>query len=139
MMSTHMKQPSILWADDDPDDIYIMRDVLRSLDSNHHVIEVYNGRQALGYLHQAKVSGDLPCLIVLDMNMPELSGRDTLVLLKQDPVLRNIPTVVFTTSNSPLDKEFCKRYGTEMHTKPLKLEGLKETMQKLLSLCDIPG
>ena len=128
--------PTILWADDDPDDIYIMRLALESLNNNHHIVEVHNGKQVLDFLIQARHFGDLPCLIVLDMNMPVLSGRDTLILLKQDPVFREIPTVVFTTSNSALDRAFCERHSTEMLTKPLTLETTKVTMQKMLSLCD---
>jgi CheY-like chemotaxis protein len=137
-MNSHTKPPTILWADDDPDDIAIMREVLQNLYCGHHVVEVYNGRQALDYLQQAQEeAGQLPCLIVLDMNMPVLSGRETLVALKQDPVFKEIPTVVFTTSKSPLDKAFCERHGTDMLTKPMTFESLKEAMKQLLSLCDV--
>jgi CheY-like chemotaxis protein len=134
----NIKPPTILWADDDSDDIAIMRDVLQFLNCNHHILEARNGREALDYLDKAKNSKDLPCLIVLDMNMPVLSGRETLVHIKQDLVLKEVPTVVFTTSSSLLDKTFCERHGTEMFTKPLTFERLKETMQKLLDLCVMP-
>ena len=136
MKNSPAKPPTILWADDDPDDIGLMREVLALLDSHHHIIEASNGREALDILLHLKVSGDMPCLIVLDMNMPVLSGRETLVLLKQDPVFKEIPTIVFTTSKSPLDRVFCTQYSTEMLTKPLTMENLKEIMQNMLQLCD---
>lgn len=135
-MNNQIKSHAILWADDDPDDIALMREVMLDVNNQHHIIEVYNGREALDYLHGAKDSDNLPCLIVLDMNMPVLSGRETLVLLKGDPVFRDIPTIVFTTSRSLLDRTFCERHNTEMLTKPLNLASLKEIILKMLSLCD---
>jgi CheY-like chemotaxis protein len=136
-MNSHTKPPTILWADDDPDDIAIMREVLQHLNCSHHVVEVYNGRQALDYLRTVKPSDNLPCLIVLDMNMPVLSGLDTLVALKQDPVFREIPAVIFTTSRNPQHRAFCERYGTEMLTKPFTVDGLMECVRKMLGLCDV--
>jgi CheY-like chemotaxis protein len=133
-----MKQPAILWADDDLDDIAIMRDVMFGIDNNHDIIEVDNGRKVLDYLHDAKQTNSFPCLIVLDMNMPILSGRDTLALIKSDPEFKNIPVVVFTTSNSNLDRLFCERYGVEMITKPVTYNSLKDTIQQLLSFCNTP-
>ena len=133
-----MKQPSILWADDDLDDIAIMRDVMLGIDNNHEIIEVDNGRKVLDYLQEAKLHNQFPCLIVLDMNMPILSGRDTLTLLKNNPDYKDIPVVVFTTSNSNLDRIFCNRYGVEMITKPVTYSTLKDTIQQLLRFCNTP-
>jgi CheY-like chemotaxis protein len=135
MVSSPENQTTILWVDDDPDDLALMHDVLNRLDSSIQIIEVHNGQQALDYLQKGKQSNFLPSLIVLDMNMPILSGRETLMLLKQDPQLHTTPTAVFTTSNSPLDKLFCERHDTLMLTKPSTTKGLAEAMQKLLSLC----
>ena len=131
-----MKQSIILWADDDPDDIALMRDVLEGMNTQHAIVEVDNGKKVLEFL-QHKPAWELPCLIVLDMNMPVLSGRETLVLLKQDPVFKNLPVVVFTTSSSPLDKVFCQQYGAEMITKPVCFTALQDIIQKLLLFCDV--
>jgi CheY-like chemotaxis protein len=137
-MNSQMNQSLILWADDDPDDIAMMRDVLESMNTHHSIVEVDNGKKVLDYL-QHKSPLQLPCLIVLDMNMPVLSGRETLVLLKQDPFLQHIPVVVFTTSNSSLDKVFCERYGAEMITKPVSYTALQDIIQKLLQFCEMPA
>jgi CheY-like chemotaxis protein len=68
--------------------------------------------------------------------MPVVNGKETLVRIKQSPAYKNIPTVVFTTSSSRLDKQFCESYGTEMITKPTTFAALKQVMEKLLHLCE---
>lgn len=133
-----MKTPNlstILWADDDPDDLDMMHEVLKDIDHNYNIVEVNNGRKALDYLHSIKHAEDLPCLVILDMNMPVLSGRETLVRLKKDPRFTSLSIVMFTTSNSPLDQTFCKQYGVEMITKPPSLNSLRKTVLQLLSHC----
>jgi CheY-like chemotaxis protein len=131
------KHHTILWADDDLDDLMVMREVLGDIDSSHEIIEVDNGRKVLDYLHRVKLSQRFPCLIVLDMNMPVLSGRETLVALKADPVLSTIPVVIFTTSSSELDRLFCRQFGVDMMTKPLTFSGMKEVVAKLFNLCAV--
>ena len=135
MKNSYMKQPAILWADDDHDDIAIMRDVMSGMDNNHEIIEVDNGRKVLDYLQKAKQENNFPCLIVLDMNMPILSGRGALAILKNHPDYKEIPVVVFTKSSSNLDRVFCNRYGVEMITKPVTYNSLKEIIERLLSFC----
>ena len=137
MKNYSVKQTTILWADDDPDELMLMREVLYELDSQYYVIEATNGREVLQYLDEAKHTGVFPCLIVLDLNMPILNGKETLAHLKQDDDLANIPIVMFTTSGSPLDKHFCEQYGTEMLTKPLTFATLKQVVQKLLHMCAV--
>lgn len=137
MKSSPIKQTTILWADDDPDELALMQEVLKELSSPHHIIEASNGKEVLQYLEQLKETGILPCLIVLDLNMPVLSGRETLVRLKQDAVFEHIPTVVFTTSENALDQRFCNSYDTEMLTKPLTYAALKQIIQKLLRMCEV--
>jgi CheY-like chemotaxis protein len=102
-----MNTIKILWADDDPDDIAMMQEVLYSLNCAITVKEVRNGQEALDYLQESKQSNTLPSLIMLDMNMPVRNGRETLMQLKQDACFKNIPTAIVTTSNSLLDQLFC--------------------------------
>lgn len=130
-----MKNRHILWADDDVDDLMLMRHVLQDLEDNYNITEVHNGQEALEYLYNAKQTKMLPCLIILDMNMPVLDGKETLTRLKNDEELSQIPVVFFTTSNSQIDKLYCKHNGVEMITKPPKYSNLKEAVQKLLQYC----
>lgn len=130
-----MKNRHILWADDDMDDLMLMRHVLQDLEDHYNIAEVHNGQEALEYLKNARETKTLPCLIILDMNMPVLDGKETLARIKKDNDFKNIPVVFFTTSNSQMDKLYCKHQGVEMITKPPQYSNLKEAVQKLLKYC----
>jgi CheY-like chemotaxis protein len=130
-----MKNRHILWADDDMDDLMLMRHVLQDLGNDYNITEVNNGQEALDYLSHAKQTKTLPCLIILDMNMPVMDGKETLTQLKKDEVLKGIPVVFFTTSSSQMDKLYCKKNGVEMITKPPQYANLKEAVQRLLKFC----
>lgn len=128
-----MNKQHILWADDDSDDLMLMRHVLQDIGTAYDITEVSNGRQALDYLETAKQKGKLPSLIILDMNMPVLNGKEALMVIKKDEVLKEIPLVFFTTSSSELDKMYCRRFGVEMITKPPQYGSLREAVRKLLT------
>ncbi|MDQ6608655.1 MAG: response regulator [Bacteroidota bacterium] len=130
-----MEKKHILWADDDMDDLLLMRHVLQDLDEKYLIKEVSNGREALDYLNACEHTDHLPCLIILDMNMPILNGKETLSQIKKQEGIKDIPLVFFTTSNSELDKMYCKRFGVEMITKPPQYSNLKEAVKKLLDYC----
>ena len=130
-----MEKKHILWADDDTDDLMLMRHVLQDIGQVYNIKEVSNGREAIDYLETVKRKNDLPCLIILDMNMPVLNGKETLSLIKKDEALKDIPLVFFTTSNSELDKMYCKRFGVEMITKPPQYGSLKTAVKRLLDYC----
>lgn len=130
-----MERKHILWADDDMDDLMLMRHVLQDIGDEYNITEVNNGREAIDYLEKSKQTNNLPCLIILDMNMPVLNGKETLSLIKKDAALKDIPLVFFTTSNSELDRMYCKRFGVEMVTKPPQYNNLKETVKNLLDYC----
>ena len=128
-----MAKNRILWADDDYDDLQMMREILGEKNDDFEIVEVHNGKEALEYLkHERK---NLPCLIILDINMPVLDGKETLSILKRTQEYKDIPIVVFTTSASELDKLYCKRYNTEMVTKPPTFTTLGTALDKLLKFC----
>jgi CheY-like chemotaxis protein len=130
-----MKKNTILWADDDADDLQMMREILLKNGKSYSIREVQNGRQALDYLDQARREQALPCLIILDINMPVMDGKQTLSAIKSIEAYRSIPVVVFTTSASELDQVFCERMGTPMITKPPSYARLETTVVQLLEYC----
>jgi CheY-like chemotaxis protein len=67
--------------------------------------------------------------------MPLMDGKQTLTQIKKDPILSEVPVVMFTTSSSPLDKLFCEKHGVKFVTKPIKQVELFETVKVLLSYC----
>ena len=133
-MSPTVKQ-TILWADDDYDDLQMVQEILLKKNADFDIVEVHNGKEALNYLQKAKERSSLPCLIILDINMPVLDGKQTLAILKESDDFKNIPVVVFTTSDSELDRLFCKKLNTEMVTKPPTFKTLSAVLDRLLKLC----
>jgi CheY-like chemotaxis protein len=129
------KQNAILWADDDSDDLSLVKEAIESLDDSFQMIEASNGREALECLYSLHAISALPCLIVLDINMPVLNGKDTLTILKGDERFRSITVAVFTTSNSEKDRLFCERFGVEMFSKPHTYAGFEKMVSRLLTLC----
>jgi CheY-like chemotaxis protein len=127
-----MPKNVILWADDDYDDLQMMQEILANKNKDFEIEEVHNGREALDYLEQ---SSHLPCLIILDINMPILDGKETLSILKSTEKYKNIPVVMFTTSESELDKLYCSKFQTEMVTKPPTFTTLSSALDKLLNFC----
>lgn len=137
MKTQHTRQHHILWADDDNDDLMLMREALEGIDHCHKITEANNGREVLDHLNSIADPTLYPCLIILDMNMPVLNGRETLAILKSEEKFSAIPVVVFTTSSSEMDRMFCRRFGVEMYTKPDDFLGHQQTIQKLLQFCSI--
>lgn len=126
---------TILCVDDDPDDRHFLCDAICELNPTMQVVEAHNGLEALDYLDKAKEQKDLPCLIVLDINMPLMDGKQTLIKIKIDPQLKEVPVIMFSTSSNPLDKELFKRLGVEMITKPSDISHLTQVVSHLLGHC----
>lgn len=113
----------------------MLHESLKGANQDFVVLEAHNGRQALDILFQLKLSGNPPCLIILDINMPVLNGKETLSVIKKDELLSSVPIVVFTTSGSHSDQHFCQIHGVEMITKPPNFGNFKSVVQKLLKFC----
>lgn len=126
---------TILYADDDPDDQLMLRDVILGADAGLHVVSAANGLEALGYLNKAKANGKLPCLVILDINMPRMNGKQTLTNMRNDPDLQGIPVVFFTTSSFEQDKRFSEQHRVQLVTKPDTLPKYYDAVKMLLSLC----
>ena len=134
MSNTHPIRHTIFWADDDVDDLMVFGEILESHAPDHKVIQFTNGSKLLEHLTSIPRE-DMPCLIILDMNMPVLGGRQTLQQLKGEPAFGHIPIVIFTTSQSPVDKEFCARHQVSMFTKPTSLLELEALIVQLTHRC----
>lgn len=136
MDTKETKQPVIYWADDDPDDLQVMKEVLKTFDQNFNIIDFPNGRELLKQLQSVPPVG-YPCLIILDINMPVLDGKSTLSLIRKDPRFRSVPVVIFTTSSSELDKTFCEYFDVAMITKPPTYERLTTALRSVISYCNL--
>lgn len=134
-MSAEKHDHIILYAEDDPDDLFMIRQAFEQFDGATALLHATNGFDALEQLNQAKQNQQLPCLIILDINMPGMNGREALIRIKESEDFKNIPVVLFTTSSSELDKAFARKWGAEFITKPLVFSELEELARRFLSLC----
>jgi CheY-like chemotaxis protein len=114
----------VLIVDDDDADIALIREALdgHRVPSQVHIAR--DGVEALQYLQGGGVAaGPRPDMILLDLNMPRMDGREVLAAVKQDPGLADIPVVVFTTSGQPGDVAASySRHANAYVTKPLDLD-----------------
>ncbi len=104
----------VLYADDDTDDRAWVTETCKALRFSLDIDFVENGRQVLEYLSKL-AQDDLPSLIVLDLNMPEIDGRQTLQRIKANENYKDIPVIIVTTSSSKADLDICKRLGATLY------------------------
>jgi CheY-like chemotaxis protein len=101
-----VEEKRILMIDDDREELMLLEDALFS---NAHTIHYEeNGVDALHYLEQCV---DLPCLIILDLNMPRLNGTQILEKLKTHQKFKSIPVIIYSTSINNIEKEKCLKIG----------------------------
>ncbi|MBU4236643.1 MAG: response regulator [Proteobacteria bacterium] len=93
---------TILLVEDDAVDAMTVRRAFKDLQINNPLHHAENGEQALTWLRDPAIK--LPCLILLDMNMPRMNGTEFLREAKAEPCLRKIPVVVLTTSEEERDR-----------------------------------
>ena len=113
---------SILVVEDCEEDYDTLTTAFRNTGLSSELHHASSGDECLEFLRQPKEANlTLPCMILLDLNMPGMDGRETLRAIKSDTCLKNIPVVVFTTSSNPRDITKCYEYGANAyHVKPIK-------------------
>ena len=140
---------TILICDDDEDDRLLTKQALEDAHVSNNLRFVEDGEQLLDYLYQRGAYGGetgkapRPGLILLDLNMPRMDGREALMLIKGDPKLHDIPVVVLSTSS--LDQDIVRSYQLGVNsfiTKPVTFTGLVEAMNVLgrywLEIVELP-
>ena len=122
------KKQIILIVDDEADDREILRDAFMSKHKDHReYVFIETGDHLLEYLEN---NGELPALVMLDLNMPGKDGREALKQIKGDERWRSIPIIIFTTSGSQRDKEMSYSLGANCFiTKP-------DTFNKLVEMAN---
>lgn len=122
----------IMLAEDDEDDKWIFTEIMKELtaDGNIHFDAVDNGVKIMQALEN---NPELPDLVILDQNMPQLNGKETLELIKKSDRFNHIPVVIYSTYNdSRLSKECVNIGATQIITKPDTFEGFKEMIEMLV-------
>jgi CheY-like chemotaxis protein len=133
---THLRPAkTILIADDDLDDLQILEDVFTDLGGAVNLVLVRSGQAILDYLYSEKPG---PCLVVLDYNMPGMSGAEVLRQVNGRERFGGIPFVVLSTSIAPHNIEECLSLGAAAYrVKPLTYSGYSAIVKEMLQLCNL--
>jgi CheY-like chemotaxis protein len=133
-----MKNHTILLAEDDLDDQEMLIEALHEKDPSVTFLLATTGSKALEILKKMPVS-ESPSLIVLDYNLPEVSGAEILARLRQMPRYDHVLKVVWSTSNSPVYRQKCMGLGVHSYiVKPTGIAGIRQIAEELLALCATP-
>ena len=130
-----MRSYTILYVDDDHDDLLLVSEAFEKHTDDLRVIHAYNGLEALRILGKMKLDNSLPCLIILDINMPVMDGKETLKAIKDAEHFKEIPAVLFSTSTSGPDKKFAEDLGADFITKPIKYAHLENLVEQFVEKC----
>lgn len=129
------KQITILLADDDPEDQDLLREAINEVDPDIRVETFLTGKAVVDHL-ECLDRTEMPCLIVLDYNMPLLSGLEVLQHMAGDERFENIPKVVWSTSNNDSFIRQCLTNGAkEYFIKPSNMSGYAQLAADIVKTC----
>ena len=135
----HSSPKSVLLAIEDSEQDYEM--IRRAVQKSSVSCDLHHcetGEEALQFLryqgiHQNRQQLGQPALILLDLNLPGTDGREILSQIKQDPQLKQIPVVIFSTSSSPKDIAECYQRGANAYViKPMDIALFRESINLLM-------
>lgn len=125
---------NILLIEDDTIEVMKLQRTVSKLATHIRIKEAKNGEEALNLLKTEA----LPDIILLDLNMPRMSGIEFLRVLKDDDSLRYLPTIVLTTSENRADLLECYKIGIAGYIiKPLKFEDYQDKLNKVLAYWEV--
>jgi CheY-like chemotaxis protein len=125
----------VLHIDDDPEDREMVNEAIKSIDPSFVILEAENGKSGLELLKKAKLSGNLPCLIILDINMPEMNGFDTYNEIRKDEDLKDLPAVIFTTAAFFKGGQRKENEHLPVFIKPHKIKDFTASIKSMLTHC----
>lgn len=125
----------VVYADDDEDDLFFVQEAFNSCALNIQLVTAEDGLQCIQYLQNLPEGAPLPCLIVLDVNMPRMNGKEALVEIRKMPRFKQVPVVLFTNSSLPQDIVFAKEHGAAFITKPLEGAQMALIAEQFISFC----
>ncbi len=134
----------ILLIEDDQGDVLLTTEAFESSRVANRIRVISDGAEAIEHLRNSTASGTTPDLILLDLNLPKVSGPEILEIVKSDPVLRRIPVIVLTTSAA--EEDILKTYDRHANayiTKPVDVHRFLDVVRQIdtfyLSVVKLPG
>ena len=125
----------ILIGEDDIDDQEFLKEIFVSIDGSFSFLFASNGQEVLDVLHKTD-NVQLPCLIILDYNMPGSNGAEILKELRGDSRYSSIPKIIWSTSRSDTYKDICLELGANDYLiKPSNVNDLVDICRYMLSVC----
>lgn len=127
-----LKYKKIVLVDDDADDRQIFEEILREIDPEAMIVTAENGLEMVALLD--KMPDDhLPDMIILDQNMPKMTGKESLVFLKESPRYRQISTIVYSTFQVKDFYQECLELGAQdVVAKPDTMQAYREMIEQFI-------
>jgi CheY-like chemotaxis protein len=127
-----LKYKKILLVDDDEDDRHIFREIVREVDAYATLDFAENGLDMIALLSKMSDT-DLPGMIILDQNMPRMTGKESLIYLKENDRYKHIPTIVYSTYQVKDFYQECLQLGAEdVVAKPDTMQAYREMIEQFL-------
>lgn len=127
----------ILLVEDDEADILLAQRAFERANIWNRMDLVRNGQESLDYLRNEHAFADKekhprPDVVLLDLNLPGIDGREVLALMRKDPKLEKIPVVIVSTSDYERDIEFGRSHGVQHYIiKPIQVDNIMETFTSI--------
>jgi CheY-like chemotaxis protein len=133
---------TVLLVDDDESVALFLNRAIKKVGANVSLLHVPEGEQAIRYLSREGAYQDpsrypTPSVVLLDINMPRVSGFEVLAWKQNQQALDTIPVIMWSSSDMPDDKERARKLGAQFYfTKPMDEEGLVPLVKALKAYCD---
>lgn len=130
-MSTTNQIKYLIIADDDEDDQMLLKEAIHEYSTDIQCTSIHDGRQLMNFLHK----GNIPELLLLDLNMPYKNGMECLMEIRATESLKHLPVIILSTSRNVRDIELCFTHGANLFfTKPCTFLSIKELIHSILKI-----
>lgn len=132
------KPPRIVLIEDNPADVHLLRYALDLTAEAYELELLPDGEEALHFVRDRRCGEpeSAPCVIVLDLHLPRIDGREVLEAIKADPELSHLRVVVLTSSASPEEEESVRSLGVNLYLKkPSQLVEFEDVAREIIAVC----
>lgn len=132
----------ILLVEDNPADVFLIKEALKTHGITFRLQWFSNGEQAVTHIDRSGIHTEMPHVILLDLNLPRMSGKEVLGRIRETPQFVHVPIAILTSSDSPQDRFETARLGASIYIrKPSTLDAfmsvgarIRELLERQLSV-----